>query len=85
MYVCVCLAVRDTTVRAAIEGGAITREAVTEACSAGGDCGACHGMIETLIEDHLESRASSCPAPAESSERLVPEAALKRNTHRMIL
>lgn len=54
MFVCVCLAVPEKEVDAAIEGGAHTREAVTKACKAGGDCGACHGMIEQKIEDHLE-------------------------------
>jgi bacterioferritin-associated ferredoxin len=61
MYVCVCLAVTESEVDAAIVGGAHTREAVTRSCRAGGDCGACHHMIEQKIEDHLESQ---CPCPA---------------------
>jgi bacterioferritin-associated ferredoxin len=71
------MAVTDTEVRVAIEGGAITREAVTAACRAGGDCGSCRGMIETMIEDHLEDAATRAypPAPA-SAEQLIPEAAL---------
>jgi bacterioferritin-associated ferredoxin len=71
MYVCVCLAVSDTEVRAAIEDGATTRQAVTHACGAGGDCGACHGMIEDMIEDHLE-------CPKNAAKKLVPETALVR-------
>jgi bacterioferritin-associated ferredoxin len=69
MYVCVCLAVTEAEVEAAIAGGAVTREAVTRACRAGGDCGACHGMIESKIEDHLETAVSgiiSCPAVSSS-------------------
>ncbi|MDB4933409.1 MAG: BFD-like [2Fe-2S] binding domain [Labilithrix sp.] len=58
MYVCVCLAVTEAEVEAAIAGGATTRDAVTRACRAGGDCGACHGMIEQKIEDHLEGQAA---------------------------
>ena len=54
MFVCVCHAVTDSQVREAIEGGASTREEVTRACGAGGDCGACHGQIEEMIEDHRE-------------------------------
>ncbi|CAN5470508.1 hypothetical protein BH09MYX1_BH09MYX1_49370 [soil metagenome] len=54
MFVCVCHAVTDGEVKAAIEGGAGCRESVTRACRAGGDCGACHGHIEELIEDHHE-------------------------------
>ncbi len=57
MYVCVCLAVTEAEVEAAIAGGAQTRACVTRACGAGGDCGACHGMIEEKIEDHLEANA----------------------------
>jgi bacterioferritin-associated ferredoxin len=82
MYVCVCLAVTEAEVEAAIADGAHSREAVTGACRAGGDCGACHGMIESKIEDHLESRASGCPhATAEADEsgpQLVSASALVR-------
>lgn len=79
MYVCVCLAVTDSEVTSAIENGATTREAVTRACRAGGDCGACHTMIESMIEDHLEaSGAPLCPAAAAAPEQLVPSAALLR-------
>ena len=80
MYVCVCLAVTDTEVQKVIEDGATTRPAVTRACRAGGDCGACHGMIETMIEDCLDAGLVSNvrPAIACSAEQLVPEAALLR-------
>lgn len=59
MYVCCCLAVTDSEVRSAVEAGAATREEVTRACRAGGDCGACHGMIEQLIDDHREASSDS--------------------------
>lgn len=84
MYVCVCLAVSQSEVQGVIEGGATTREAVTRACGAGGDCGACHGMIATMIEDHLEdagaalARCPRAPQADDSSERLIPDAALLR-------
>ena len=52
MYVCVCRAVTDEKIKAAIEAGAKSVEAVTDACCAGDDCGACHQTIETMIEDH---------------------------------
>lgn len=71
MYVCVCLAVTDSCVREAIENGCDSRQAVTRACRAGGDCGACHGMIESMIEDHLE-------AADRSGQQLIPDAALVR-------
>ena len=49
MYVCVCNAVTEVEVRACLEAGATSVEAVTRACGAGGDCGACHGAIEELM------------------------------------
>jgi bacterioferritin-associated ferredoxin len=51
MFVCVCRAVSDETVRTAIQAGAKSVEAVTAACCAGDDCGACHAMIEDMIEE----------------------------------
>ena len=79
MFVCVCLAVSKTEVEGAIENGAHSREAVTRSCRAGGDCGACHGMIAMMIEDHLEEMASGMtPAPV-SAERLVAETSLVRS------
>jgi bacterioferritin-associated ferredoxin len=50
MYVCVCNAVTDKEVEQAIEAGATTRLEVTRKCGAGGDCGACHAMIEDMVE-----------------------------------
>lgn len=88
MYVCVCLAVTDSEVASAIENGAVTREAVTRACRAGGDCGACHGMIETMIEDALDASAApreesgpcvvGCPPHHAPSEKLVAATDLVR-------
>jgi bacterioferritin-associated ferredoxin len=61
MYICVCRAVKDQHVRAAIEAGAHTVSAVTAACCAGDDCGACHSIIEDMIEEHLE-QGEAAPA-----------------------
>lgn len=88
MYVCVCLAVTESEVEAAIAAGAHTREAVTKACRAGGDCGACHGMIEMKIEDHLETAVSgpiACPGPqplAPAHADLVSAGSLVRSRGR---
>jgi bacterioferritin-associated ferredoxin len=80
------MAVTEAEVEAAIADGATTREAVTRVCRAGGDCGACHGMIDAKIEDHLEdcaiAAAKGChahaPAPAPASPPLVSAEALVR-------
>jgi bacterioferritin-associated ferredoxin len=58
MYVCVCRAVTEERVKAVIDAGAQSVEAVTAACCAGEDCGACHGAIEEMIEAHAEGRTS---------------------------
>jgi bacterioferritin-associated ferredoxin len=50
MYVCVCKAVKMGEVEAAIDAGADSVAAVTSACRAGGDCGACHATIEKMID-----------------------------------
>jgi bacterioferritin-associated ferredoxin len=51
MYVCICRAVTEDKVKAVIDAGAHSVESVTAACRAGDDCGACHEMIEGLIEE----------------------------------
>ncbi|WP_394830948.1 bacterioferritin-associated ferredoxin [Pendulispora rubella] len=65
MFVCICNAVTESEVRAAIHEGARSREEVTQACQAGGDCGSCHHMIEDMVEEHEEliSAASLVRAP----------------------
>jgi bacterioferritin-associated ferredoxin len=55
MYVCVCRAVSDKQIKAAIDSGADTVAAVTAACCAGDDCGACHGVIEEMIDERREA------------------------------
>lgn len=70
MFVCVCHAVRDSDVEKAIDGGACTREEVTKACGAGGDCGACHLRIEDMIEAKQEELLSAaCLIRRRPSER----------------
>ena len=71
MYVCVCMAVTHDEVVAAIDAGAASREAVTRSCRAGGDCGACHGMIDDMLEERAER--------AESGADLISPARLSRH------
>ena len=60
MYVCVCNAVAKREVHLAILDGAHTVAAVAIACGAGTDCGACHAMIEDMVEDHCNRDCSLC-------------------------
>ncbi len=59
MFVCVCNAITEQKVLDVIREGATTRAQVTAHCSAGGDCGACHGAIEDMIDDHQHQHQSS--------------------------
>jgi bacterioferritin-associated ferredoxin len=51
MIVCVCRRVSDQQIRAAVAAGARTVEEVGACCRAGTGCGACHEVIEGLIQD----------------------------------
>lgn len=62
MYVCVCRAVTHVRVNAVIDAGAQTVDAVTAACGAGSDCGACREKIGEMVAERA----------------LVPAAALVR-------
>jgi bacterioferritin-associated ferredoxin len=51
MVVCSCRAVTDREIRAAIDAGACTTEALGAACGAGGRCGGCWPTLRRLIDD----------------------------------
>jgi bacterioferritin-associated ferredoxin len=63
MYVCICRAVTEEKVKAAIDAGATSVEAVTGVCCAGDDCGACHQTIEDMIEERWGSTTPSKRLP----------------------
>ena len=54
MYVCLCKAVNDRTIRSCIKGGARSVHDVGRACGAGTDCGSCRGMIREMLEDEVD-------------------------------
>jgi bacterioferritin-associated ferredoxin len=49
VYVCMCFAVCDRTIRSCIARGARTVEEVGEATEAGTGCGGCQDHIDTLL------------------------------------
>jgi bacterioferritin-associated ferredoxin len=72
MYVCICRAVTEHEVKAAIEDGARTVQAVTQSCCAGDDCGACHNFIEDMIDERWGAQADGAvhlPVVPERRER----------------
>jgi bacterioferritin-associated ferredoxin len=57
VYACICRAVTEDDVCAAIDRGATTTEAVADATRAGTGCGGCREYIDELIDE----RCQSCP------------------------
>jgi bacterioferritin-associated ferredoxin len=49
MFVCLCLAVTNQTVRSAVLNGARTSKQVATACGAGSDCGRCRRTLQAII------------------------------------
>jgi bacterioferritin-associated ferredoxin len=61
MIVCLCRAVSDRAVRAAIAGGASSVEEVGRACRAGTGCGGCRPQIAELLS---EAGSGACAGTA---------------------
>ena len=57
MFTCICRAVTSDKVSAAIDRGAATVEAVSEATGACTGCGTCRDRIESMIDE----RGRPCP------------------------
>jgi bacterioferritin-associated ferredoxin len=51
MVVCHCLAVNDRTIRSEILAGALDASDVAARCGAGGRCGGCVEVIESLVAE----------------------------------
>lgn len=59
MIVCHCRVVNDTTVRAAVEGGATTLAKVCQSTGAGQDCGCCVFAVKALLCEYDVTRVTS--------------------------
>jgi bacterioferritin-associated ferredoxin len=79
MIVCLCHAVRDRELDAAIAEGADSVEQVGEQCGAGTGCGACIPEIEDRLE-----RAGRCDraAAGDCPQQLVPVSSLLKSEPR---
>lgn len=60
MYVCICNAVTDHEVEAAVDAGADCVASVGAATRAGTTCGSCHDVIDEIVEQ----RCGACPLAA---------------------
>jgi bacterioferritin-associated ferredoxin len=59
VFACICCAVTIDEVHTAIDAGAETVTAVSDATDAGTGCGTCHDRLEGLIEGRI-----GCPLAA---------------------
>jgi bacterioferritin-associated ferredoxin len=59
--ICICNAVSQEEIQAAIKAGARTPEEVMTACKADLDCGSCQYHIEDMIEEYLETINNNKP------------------------
>jgi bacterioferritin-associated ferredoxin len=78
MIVCSCFAVSVDDVEQLVEEGSDTVAAVSDACGAGADCGACREQVAEIIAVARLLGRRACPmsrrAPAEHAEH-APESA----------
>jgi bacterioferritin-associated ferredoxin len=56
VFACICRAVTDNEVCAAVDEGATTVEAVAGQTRAGTGCGTCRDHLRDLIEEHCRAR-----------------------------
>jgi bacterioferritin-associated ferredoxin len=62
MYVCICNAVNDRCIAAAIRCGATTVEAIGQVCDAGTCCGTCRPELERMIAENRLDRTGQLQA-----------------------
>ncbi|HEX4384182.1 MAG TPA: (2Fe-2S)-binding protein [Myxococcales bacterium] len=71
MVLCICHAITERELDAAIEGGAHTLSEIAERLGAGSDCGCC----QSEIEERIESRVGSCGRSCSGCPRAAAEVA----------
>lgn len=60
---CLCLAVRQSEIRAAIAGGADSVARVGGMCEAGSACQSCHPQLRELLREHAANQLARSQAP----------------------
>jgi bacterioferritin-associated ferredoxin len=74
MYACLCRAVSERKVRAAVAGGASTVAQVRAACGAGTGCGGCLPSLRRLLREALPCDVLPCdvlPCDVQPCEALL--------------
>jgi bacterioferritin-associated ferredoxin len=64
MYVCICHAVTDHTIRDAAAGGVETLDHLAAVTGAGSCCGSCRPLALAILEETHASLARATPAAA---------------------
>jgi bacterioferritin-associated ferredoxin len=68
MIVCLCKAVRSSTIERLIDEGACSVECIGKACGAGTDCGGCRSVLDDMLDEAAERRlARRLPLVGEGS------------------
>ncbi len=62
-YVCLCLSVRQSEIRAAIAGGADSVARVGGMCEAGTACKSCHPQLRELLREYAAQQLARSLAP----------------------
>lgn len=64
MYICLCKAVSDSTLDAAIEDGATTYRALREKLGVGTCCGKCKAEIKEILDEKIAKLAGQLSVAA---------------------
>jgi bacterioferritin-associated ferredoxin len=65
VYVCLCLAISDRAIRAAVAGGARTLESLGEVSDAGTVCGGCIEELERLLRERSNGNDAGAPTTVQ--------------------
>lgn len=72
MFVCICKAVNDKSIRRAVDNGARCVEDLEQDLGVGSSCGRCRVHAEAVIQDQLSDGApAQSPVPFSSSSMLA--------------
>ncbi|MCD2452206.1 (2Fe-2S)-binding protein [Methylicorpusculum oleiharenae] len=66
MYICVCKAVTDGQLEAAIDSGLCSRKQLFQCFGVGGDCGKCNSEVGEILD-----RKRNCRLTKAANENLV--------------
>lgn len=64
MYVCICHGVTDTTIKNAIDDGAVTMRMISQELNVGNQCGQCCSCVKKVLNSKLVQIAEAQPAVA---------------------